>query len=80
MYYDVVVSIYKDEYCNERIDSHLLCGGFETEDEAKEEANKYINNKDFNEYKYCYSNEEYACIEVEEHNEVGSLECIIKIV
>ena len=77
MYYDVVVSVYKDENCNERIDSHLLCGGFETENEAEDKTKEYINNNDFNEYKYCYSDEEYPCVEIEEHNEDGSLECII---
>ena len=75
MYYDVVVSIYKDKNCNVRTDSHLLCGGFETEDEATD----YINNNEINEYKYCYSDKEYPCIEIEEHNEDGSLECIIEI-
>lgn len=75
MYYDVVVSIYEDENCNVRIDSHLLSGGFKTEDEAME----YINNNEINEYKYCYSNEEYPRIEIEEHNEDGSLTGIIEI-
>lgn len=69
MYYDVVCSIYKDEECNERIDSHLLCGGFETETEAA----KHIIDNDYNGYKYCYSDEEYPCIEIEVHNENGEL-------
>ena len=46
MYYDVVVGIYEkigngDNCCDKRIDSHLLCGGFETEDEAMEYVNNY---------------------------------------
>ena len=73
MYYDVVCSIYKDKSCNERIDAHLLCGGFETEDDAED----YINNNDCSKYDDCCSNGEYPCVEIEEHNEDGSLECLI---
>lgn len=70
MYYDVVVSIYEEAYKNGvMIDSYLVCGGFKTEDEAME----YINNTEINEYKYCYSDNEYPCIEIEEHNEDGSI-------
>ena len=69
MYYDVVVSIYEEigdnNCCDVRIDSHLICGGFKTEDEAME----YINNNEINEYKYCYSDKEYPCIEIEEHTD-----------
>jgi hypothetical protein len=73
MYYDVVCSIYKDKNCNERVDSHLLCGGFETEGDAED----YINNNDCSKYDNCCSNGEYPCVEVEEHNEDGSLEGLI---
>lgn len=70
MYYDVVVSIYDESGKNDiRIDSYLICGGFKTEDEAMD----YINNNEINEYKYCYSDNEYPCIEIEEHDENGTV-------
>ena len=47
----------------------------ETEDEAMEYIDKY----DGNEYTYCYSDEEYPCIEIEEHNEDGSITSVITI-
>ena len=79
MYYDVVVSIYEEigtnNCCDKRIDSHLICGGFKTEDEAMD----YINNNEINEYKYCYSDKEYPCIDIEEHNEDGSLAGVITV-
>lgn len=79
-YYDVVVDIYEkigsnENCCDKRIDSHLLRGGFNTEDEAMEYIDKY----DGNEYTYCYSDNEYPCIEIEEHNEDGSLLNVITI-
>ena len=73
MYYDVVVSIYESEKCNTRTDSELVCGGFETEEEAEE----YIRNNEINEYKYTYSDEDYPVIEIEEHNDDGCLKSII---
>ena len=73
MYYDVVVSIYDSEKCNTRTDSELVCGGFETEKEAEE----YIKNNEINEYKYTHSDEAYPFIEIEEHDDDGSLESII---
>lgn len=75
MYYDVVVSIYESEKCNTRTDSELICGGFETEDEAEE----YIRNNEINEYKYTYSDEDYPVIEIEEHNNDGSITSVITI-
>lgn len=70
MYYDVVVSIYDESGKNDiRIDSYLICGGFKTEDEAMD----YINNNEINEYKYCSSDNEYPCIEIEEHDENGTV-------
>ena len=75
MYYDVVVSIYESEKCNTRTDSELVCGGFETEEEAEE----YVRNNEINEYKYTYSDEDYPVIEIEEHNDDGCLESIIEI-
>ena len=79
-YYDVVVGIYEkigsnENCCDKRIDSHLLRGGFNTEDEAME----YVNNYNGNEYSYCYSDEEYPCIEIEEHNEDGSITSVITV-
>ena len=40
---------------------------------------KYIDKYDGNEYTYCYSDNEYPCIEIEEHNEDGSLLNVITI-
>lgn len=63
-YYDVVASI-----CSEtcRTDSHLVCGGFKTE-----EAMDYINKNNVSEedyYKYCRENETaYIEIEVRDNN------------
>lgn len=71
-YYDVVASI-----CNEtsRTDSHLICGGFK----SSEEAVDYINAHDISEedyYKYC-GEDETAYIEIEEHYGNG---CIINVI
>ena len=74
-YYDVIVSIYEKIGSNKRIDSHLLCGGFNTENGAMEYIDKY----DWNEYTHCYSDNEYPIIEIEEHNEDGSLLNVITI-
>lgn len=72
--YDIVASI-----CNEncRTDSHLVCGGFKTEEEAVE----YINSHDISEvdyYRYCRE-DETAYIEIEEHNEDGSIINVITV-
>lgn len=74
MYYDVIASI-----CNEnrRTDSHLVCGGFKTEDEAME----YIDSHNISEvdyYRYC-RDDETAYIEIEEHNEDGTVAEVITI-
>lgn len=65
-YYDVVASI-----CTEtcRTDSHLICGGFDTLEEAVE----YINEHDISEedyYKYC-RDDETAYIEIERRNKIN---------
>ena len=74
MYYDVVASIC-DEFC--RIDSHLVCGGFDTEDEAMEYINKHnISEVDY--YIYCH-NDETAYIEIERHNDDGSIMDVITV-
>lgn len=76
MYYDVVVSIYDESGKNDiRIDSYLLCGRFKTEDEVME----YINNNEISECKYCCSDKEYSCIEIEEHNEDGTIASVITV-
>ena len=76
MYYDVVVSIYEENDRNDiRMDSHLLCGGFKTKDEATD----YINNNEIDGFKYCYSDKEYPCIEIEEHNEDGTVVNVITV-
>ena len=74
MYYDVVVSI-----CSEtcRTDSYLICGGFNTE----EEAMNYIDTHGISEvdyYKYC-KYDETAYIEIEEHEEDGSITNVITL-
>ena len=73
MYYNIVVSIYDNEN-DVRIDSYLLCGGFETEDRAME----YLNNNEYNEYKYCYDGT-YPCVEIEEHNEDGTIASVVAV-
>ena len=79
MYYDVVCSIYKERgtnnCCDIRVDSHLLCGGFETEDEAME----YINTHDCSEYDDCCSKGEYSCIEIEEHEDNGTVASVVTV-
>lgn len=74
MYYDVVASIC-DEY--RRTDSRLICGGFNT----VEEAENYINEHDVSEedyYKYC-RDDETAYIEIERHNADGGIGDIITV-
>ena len=76
MYYDVVRSIYEEgeNGTDFRVDSHLLCGGFEAEDEAME----YINTHDCMEYDTGKDNL-YACIEIEAHHEDGSIASVITV-
>jgi hypothetical protein len=64
--YDIVASI-----CDEtrRIDSHLICGGFNTVEEAVD----YINTHDVSEvdyYKYC-RDDETAYVEIEVRDALG---------
>lgn len=82
MYYDVVCSVYKENEngVDYRVDSHLLCGGFKTEDEAME----YINTHNCTEYTVdLFENLDaeksnlYTCIEVEEHNENGIVNVVM---
>lgn len=69
MSYNVVVGIYEkigtNNCCGRRTDSHLICGGFHTRDEAMQ----YIDNNEINGYKYTYSDNEYPYIEIEELDE-----------
>lgn len=72
--YDVVASI-----CSEtcRTDSHLVCGGFNT----KEEAIDYINKNGISEVDY-YSrcnDDETAYIEIEEHDENGNITDVVTV-
>lgn len=65
-YYDIVASIY-NEFC--RTDSHLICGGFNTAEEAVD----YINANNISEcdyYMYC-RDDETAYIEIEVHDALG---------
>lgn len=77
MYYDVVCSVYKESKngTDYRIDSHLLCGGFATDDDAM----VYLNTHDFTEYDDTGKDDLYTCIEIEEHNEDGSVARVITV-
>lgn len=65
MYYDVVVSVYDKNGIE--LYSEAICGGFKTKDEAM----RYADNLEINEYTYTYSDDEYAYIEVNEYNKEG---------
>ena len=72
-YYDIVASI-----CTEtcRTDSHLICGGFNT----AEEAVGYIDAHNISEadyYSYC-RDDETAYIEIEEHDALS--ESIVSVI
>lgn len=77
MYYDVVCSIYEitERDVDVRVDSHLICGGFETEDDAME----YIDTHDCTEYNDVGKTNLYPCVEIEEHNEDGYVSCVITV-
>lgn len=74
--YFVKVSIYEeignDNCCDKRIDSRLIKGDFETE----EEALKYVNK---NEIGAECNDGEYACIEIEERDENGNVMCTMAV-
>ena len=74
MYYDIVASIC-DEY--RRTDSCLICGGFNTVEEAVD----YINKHDISEEDYYWlcNDDETAYIEIERHNADGSIGDIITV-
>lgn len=76
MYYDVVCSIYEesDDGFDYRIDSHLICGGFKTEDDALE----YINTHDCKMYSDIRISP-YACVEIEAHKADGSVAGVITV-
>lgn len=77
MYYDVVCSVYggNEDGMDYRVDSRLLCGGFETNDEAME----YIDTQDCTECDDVEKTNLYTCIEIEEHNEDGSVASVITV-
>ena len=77
MYYDVVCNVYEksDDGLDCRVDSHLLCGGFETEDDAM----KYIYTHDCTEYNDVRKTNLYACVEIEGHDEDGSVVSVITV-
>ena len=77
MYYDVVCSVYEqsEDGLDYRVDSHLLCGGFETQNEAIE----YIDTHDCTEYNDVGKTSLYTCIEIEEHKEDGSVASVITV-
>lgn len=69
-YYDIVASI-----CNEyrRTDSHFICGGFNTVEEAMDYINEHnIGEEDY--YKYC-KEDETAYIEIETHDALSGTIC-----
>lgn len=69
-YYDVVASI-----CNEtcRRDSHLICGGFDSEEEAMDYINEYdISEEDY--YRFCNEGET-VYIEIEVRNSLDGTIC-----
>ncbi len=72
MYYDVVCSVYEKETSN-RVDSHLICGGFDSEEEAR----GYIQSHDCEKECLNAHNEKlYRCTEIEERDEGGNLVAI----
>ena len=76
MYYDVICSIYEECGSNDiRVDSHLLCGGFNTEDEAMD----YINTHDCSQYDNTCTKNRYPSIEIECHNEDGTIAEVITV-
>jgi hypothetical protein len=86
MYYDVVLSVYQEigtnNCCDARVDSHLLTGGFTTEDEAitfidSDSCKKTAN--ELNEKLSLSALNRYSYIEVEENNDDGSLADVIAV-
>lgn len=73
MYYDVVCSTYeKNNKCDVRIDSRLLCGGLNSEEEALQYIDTHNCEEDDN-------SKVYQCIEIEEHNSDGAVMSVITI-
>jgi hypothetical protein len=74
MYYDVVCSVYRenDNGCDTRVDAHLLCGGFHTDDDAMQ----WIDTHDCTKYDNCCSKNEYTCIEIETHLDDGTISSV----
>ena len=73
-YYDIVASICT-EIC--RTDSHLVCGGFKTEEDAVDYINKY-NVSEVDYYKYC-KDDETAYIEIEVRDNNSSIIEVITV-
>ena len=73
MYYDVVASICTE---TERKDSHLICGGFNTEEEAMDYINVH-NVSEVDYYRYC-EDYEVVYIDIEDHDDEGGLITIIE--
>lgn len=73
MYYDVVASICTE---TERTDQYLICGGFDTEQEAMDYIHTHnISESDYD--RYC-EDDEVVYIDIEEHSDDGSLIMIIE--
>ncbi|MBO5828873.1 MAG: hypothetical protein J6R59_10550 [Paludibacteraceae bacterium] len=74
-YYDVIASI-----CNEtcRTDSHLICGGFNTEEEAIDYINKH--NISEEQYYWLCKEDETAYIEIEVRSNLDGSICGIIMV
>lgn len=72
MYYDLVVSVYDGLA---RKDMKLICGSFKTEEEAMQYA--YDNDIWSTNYEWMCKCGEFVGIDIEAHNEDGTLEEII---
>lgn len=78
MYYDVICSVYEineEDGIDYRVDEHLICGGFKTENEAME----YINTHDCTEYNDVGKTNLYTEIEIEEHDGDGSVTYVVTV-
>ena len=75
-YYDVVASIYEasEDGMDCRVDSHLLCGGFN----SLEDATGYIDTNDCTEYGEV-GNTKYTSVEIERHRTDGSIAGVITV-
>ena len=75
-YYDVVCSIYEENDKQDyRVDSHLICGGFKTE----EEVTTYVETHMCDEYDNLAKEGQYSCIEIETHDDKGNVLDVVTV-